>query len=181
MRKRSKIRLPQDIRPWSRVTVREDDFTFELFNKKSLRGNLGSKRDYNTAALQCYNISSTPTTLICTLLSDHTRRQQASLKKQLKLRKQRKPTQKVRQAGLFDIAKQDIRRQIRLDKKMRISAYLSNLSKVWSDQRKVRSLGDVKNFCLVLGKSRTYNRHLFISRQTVRKMAKVGLLAGIQK
>lgn len=38
-----------------------------------------------------------------------------------------------------------------------------------------------KNFCLFLGKGRTYNRKLFISRQTVRKLMKTGLLFGLQK
>ena len=38
-----------------------------------------------------------------------------------------------------------------------------------------------KNFCLFLGKGRTYNRKLFISRQTVRKLMKTGLISGLQK
>ncbi len=38
-----------------------------------------------------------------------------------------------------------------------------------------------KNFCLFLGKGRTYNRKLFISRQIVRKLMKTGLISGLQK
>lgn len=43
------------------------------------------------------------------------------------------------------------------------------------------SLTKPKNFCLLLGKGRTYNRKLLISRQSVRKLMKSGLLSGLQK
>ena len=38
-----------------------------------------------------------------------------------------------------------------------------------------------KNFCLFLGKGRTYNRKYFISRQILRKLVKTGLISGLQK
>ena len=38
-----------------------------------------------------------------------------------------------------------------------------------------------KNFCLILGRGRTYNRKLFISRQACRKLLKTGLISGFQK
>jgi len=38
-----------------------------------------------------------------------------------------------------------------------------------------------KNFCLFLGKNRTYNRKLFISRQATRKLMKTGFISGLQK
>jgi len=38
-----------------------------------------------------------------------------------------------------------------------------------------------KNFCLILGRGRTYNRKLFISRQACRKLVKTGLISGLQK
>jgi len=43
------------------------------------------------------------------------------------------------------------------------------------------SITKPKNFCLFLGKGRTYNRKLFISRQSIRKLMKSGLLSGLQK
>ncbi len=43
------------------------------------------------------------------------------------------------------------------------------------------NLNAANNFCLFLGKSSTYNRQVFASRQTVRKLMKTGLLIGMQK
>jgi ribosomal protein S14 len=38
-----------------------------------------------------------------------------------------------------------------------------------------------KNFCLILGKNRTYNRQVFISRQIFRKLAKLNSFSGFIK
>jgi len=38
-----------------------------------------------------------------------------------------------------------------------------------------------KNFCLYLGKGRTFNRKLFVSRPIVRKLMKTGAISGLQK
>ena len=38
-----------------------------------------------------------------------------------------------------------------------------------------------KNFCLFLGRGRTYNRALFISRHALRKLTKTGLISGLTK
>jgi ribosomal protein S14 len=38
-----------------------------------------------------------------------------------------------------------------------------------------------KNFCLFLGKGRTYNRKIFISRQIFRKLLRLNNLIGFQK
>ena len=46
---------------------------------------------------------------------------------------------------------------------------------------KFTNMNSVKNFCLFLGKNSTYNRQLNISRQTMRKLAKTGLIIGLQK
>lgn len=43
------------------------------------------------------------------------------------------------------------------------------------------ALSKARNFCLILGKGRTYSRDTFISRQAFRKLAQVGLLSGLQK
>ncbi len=39
--------------------------------------------------------------------------------------------------------------------------------------------GKYKNFCLFQGKGRTFNRSLFVSRHTLRKLAGVGLISGL--
>jgi len=49
------------------------------------------------------------------------------------------------------------------------------------DFKLFNSLTKPKNFCLFLGNGHTYNRKLFISRQSTRKLMKSGLLSGLQK
>jgi ribosomal protein S14 len=182
MRKRSKIRLPQDVQPWTRVTIRGDeDHIFELFNRKPSRQDEGSKRDYNTALLQSYNTSSIPTMLLHMLLRDRQPLLQQYQKKKQLHRRILRVSKKSRHLTRFDMAKYEIKKSIRRAKKVASNARLSAISKIWSNPQKSRSMSGIKNFCLVLGKSRTYNRNLFISRQTVRKMTRVGLLSGIQK
>ncbi len=43
------------------------------------------------------------------------------------------------------------------------------------------NIAKAKNFCLFLGRGRTYNRKLFISRHAVRKLTKTGLISGLIK
>lgn len=44
---------------------------------------------------------------------------------------------------------------------------------------KLHSLSKSKNSCLFIGKSRTYNRQLFVSRQTLRALTRVGAVSGL--
>src|SRR4051794_15271609 len=38
-----------------------------------------------------------------------------------------------------------------------------------------------KNFCLISGKNRTYNNKTYISRQVLRKLARLNLITGLSK
>lgn len=46
---------------------------------------------------------------------------------------------------------------------------------------KKQALSKPKNFCLIIGKQSTYNRKVYISRQTFRKFMRLNCLIGIKK
>jgi ribosomal protein S14 len=59
--------------------------------------------------------------------------------------------------------------------------FRAKLNKKVSLLNKKSSQSKPKNFCLVLGRGRTYNRKVFLSRQIFRKLVRYGLLSGIIK
>ena len=72
-----------------------------------------------------------------------------------------------------------------------LKSFLTDKNKKKSDkyqfQQKVKQLNSKslqykpKNFCLILGKNRTYNRKLFISRQILRKLMRNNAVTSIMK
>ena len=64
-----------------------------------------------------------------------------------------------------------------------ISCSLMRLQKINSSLNSTLGLGIAKpkNFCLLMGRGRTFSRKLFISRQAVRKLVKTGLISGLKK
>jgi len=59
--------------------------------------------------------------------------------------------------------------------------FRSQLQQKFSQLHQLSAGSRLKNFCLFLGKGSTYNRKLHISRQTFRKLARFGLISGLQK
>ena len=70
-----------------------------------------------------------------------------------------------------------------------LSSYLSNQenTELYKAQLQKKQnitkfkLNKQKNFCLFLGKGRTYSRRYYVSRQIIRKFTKFGLISGLQK
>lgn len=46
---------------------------------------------------------------------------------------------------------------------------------------KMQSLVKYKNYCLLSGRGRTYNRSLYIARHNMRKLVGIGLISGLIK
>jgi ribosomal protein S14 len=58
---------------------------------------------------------------------------------------------------------------------------LSKLNYKLHSANKMSSLSKYKNYCLLSGRARTYNRSLFIARHNMRKLVGVGLISGLIK
>jgi ribosomal protein S14 len=54
-----------------------------------------------------------------------------------------------------------------------------NLRNKYKQLNRWSTKGRAKNFCLILGKARTYNRRIFLSRQAFRELVSFGLISGI--
>jgi len=137
MRKRGLKRVPQDILPWARVKVVNDD-SVNIFMKKQSQWESGNRRRLQTQ-----------------LLTNLYSRNLGSV--------------------ILNYSAKDARELIWNE----MFIFQNNLGKYRFNI--FNGLTKPKNFCLFLGKGRTYNRKLFISRQSVRKLMKSGLLSGLQK
>jgi len=151
MRKRSKKRIPQDVLPWVRVASRAED-ELHIFKKKTTRWFSGSRRDAQTR---------------------HFISQAASNGREL-----------MRSIYLKELhtSSQKSRSEVK-------NLYFDRVASSWKllhaleevNNRRLLARSRPKNFCLMLGKGRTYSRDLFISRQALRKLAKTGLISGLTK
>lgn len=139
MRKRSKKRIPQDIRAWNRVITQDED-EFFLPVKKVTRWTSGNRRNIEFNVLNAQNTVEKSKVLIKSFINNQ------------ELNSDLEPTLLRSQL------------QYKLSKVNKLSALYKN-----------------KHTCFFQGKGRTYNRQLFVSRHTLRKMSGVGLIAGLQK
>ena len=137
MRKRSKIRIPQDILPWARV-VKLDDDSINIFSKIATNGISGNRRSRQTR-----------------LFTKQNNIEAATISKNFLI--------------------YDQRVNVNADY---LSQYQYHFYKLLGKQG---GRAKSKNFCLVLGKDKTFNRKYFISRQIMRKLNKTGLINGLQK
>jgi len=62
----------------------------------------------------------------------------------------------------------------------KMSPWRFKLNQKFAYINKKHSKSKPKNFCLLLGKCRTYNRKIFISRQIFRKLLRTNALSGFQ-
>lgn len=154
MRKRSKKRIPQDIKAWHRIS-HVDENILSVPSKKNARWTSGSRRDRDTRILNAANKVGF-NSLIRTALT------KALIKKQIHdyVKKREK-------------AEKTVQPLIKTDAEI-FATQITALSKT-------RALSKYKNFCLFSGRGRTYNRALLIARHHVRKLTSVGLLSGLLK
>jgi ribosomal protein S14 len=59
--------------------------------------------------------------------------------------------------------------------------YLNKLNLKLRTATKMRSLTKYKNYCLLSGRGRTYNRSFYIARHNMRKLVGTGLISGLIK
>jgi len=59
-------------------------------------------------------------------------------------------------------------------RKLQLQYKISKLNRMSFDYKS-------KNSCFFLGKGRTFNRHLYMSRHTLRKMVRFGIISGLRK
>jgi len=136
MRKRSKKRVPQDVKPWIGVNTAPAD-ELDIANKKTTKWVAGSRRDWDTKVLNqtvADEISVMLSKALTKTLSEHLNN------------------------NLFN----------KLDSRIRQS-------------HKMGALSRYKNYCLLSGRGRTYNRPLHIARHNLRKLAAVGAISGLIK
>ena len=139
MRKRSKKRTPQDIKPWVRVKETSNE-VFYLPGKKTTRWIAGGRRDWDTTILNAATIGEFRQILLKAFISSIG-------------------------AENNDYSKN----------------WLNKLLLKWKVSSKIRSLSKYKNYCLLSGRGRTYNRDILLARHNLRKLVGVGMISGLIK
>lgn len=139
MRKRSKKRTPQDIKPWIGVKSQDTD-VFVLPGKKTTRWVAGGRRDWNTRVLNAANNQEIKKVMLSAIIRSMST-----------------------DTGVFaNLAAQKIINKLQ-------------------GANKTASMTRYKNFCLVSGRGRTYNRSLYLARHNMRKLVGLGVISGLNK
>lgn len=139
MRKRSKKRIPQDVKPWVRVKEVSNDL-LHIPGKKTTRWVAGGRRDWDVRVLNTASAKEVTNILLKSFTSG------------------------LGSEG-SDFSKN-------LFNKLSCKMYAAN---------KMQSLAKYKNYCLLSGRGRTYNRSLYIARHSMRKLVGIGLISGLIK
>jgi len=139
MRKRSKKRIPQDVKPWIRVKEVSDD-AFYIPGKKTARWVAGGRRDWDAKVLNAVSTGEITNILLKSFISV--------------------------------VGSENSEFSVSL---------LNKLSCKLHSSSRMRSLSKYKNYCLLSGRARTYNRDMYIARHNMRKLVGLGLISGLVK
>lgn len=135
MKKKSKKRIPQDVKPWIRVKDKNDD-VFSMPAKQTTRWISGERRNWETRVLNAA----------------------IKIEKNLIL---------LKSCTEFSAWRWWLQHQ-----KVMHRLHTAN---------KVNAIAKYKNYCILSGRARTFNRCLYIARHSFRRLSGVGLLSGIIK
>jgi len=138
MRKKSRKRVPQDIRPWTRIK----DVNYEVLalpGRKNSRWVAGGRKDWDTRVLNTTGTHEVSAIILKSLRNS------------------------LSTSGLNF-------KQLLIEK-------IGNCR----HGNKTTCLSRYKNFCVFSGRSRTYNRSLYVARHNMRKLVGVGLISGLLK
>jgi ribosomal protein S14 len=168
MRKRSKKRYPQEIKSWKRVNIfNKENPQLIILNKRTTKWTSGHSRFWNTTLLKSQLKDIFSTFMIKVLKNNNNISHRALLFKSL--------PKKINHLTFKSKHKKPAKTNpITFLQREHLNWKLFNF-----DKRKATS--KPTNFCLLLGKNSTYNRKLFFSRQSFRKLMRLNILTGIQK
>jgi ribosomal protein S14 len=206
MHKRAFIRTPQEIKPWQRVFLDRNYYSeeFHMPGKKLIRWTAGERRDRETRVLNAWKVAEKRKTLLYSFKNNHflfkkwynrgpkitgqkknywrpsykTKWKNFKIFKIVKKKKTYLP--KYRPSLLERYISSRSERKQHNDKRRWLIVRRSTLlyQKIYELGR-LHSISRSKNTCLFIGKGSTFNRQLFISRQTLRKLTRFGLVSGL--
>lgn len=169
MRKRSKKRIPQEVQPWKRLRLYDyENPKITILNKRSTRWSIGSAKNWNTSLLNEQNKD-----IFQSIFKQVWKKNQAMAHRATLFKKLPK---KIRQIQLMSKKKRPTRRSYPI-------AFIQREYLNWKLFKldKKQAISKPNNFCLLIGKSSTYNRKLYISRQSVRKLMRLNVMIGVKK
>lgn len=191
MRKRSKVQAgpKQEDLPWVRVITRDDE-DINIFSKKTSHWFEGNRRHLQTKLLtngQLFNFFK-----LANISLSHDSRKIIShqrlaienstkkISRNLKITNKNINTFAAHYNNPFSIINKNWNIKHKEHRDIDIYSKYRRYKNKFYNYRYFSST-KAKNFCLYLGRGRTYNRKLFISRHAIRKLTQVGLISGIQK
>lgn len=175
MRKRSKKRIPQDIKVWVRSKNETDENSFVISTRQSTHWKAGTRRNRAVQILSAVTAAEESNHLLKSFVNiNHV--YYNTFQRQIKLffNKHKKRFWKIRQNRVNEARLKYIKNLFWdfQQQSMKKNAYFTN---------KIASLSKNKNCCAILGRARTFNRTFYMARHSIRKLADTGLISGLVK
>lgn len=175
MRKRSKKRVPQDIKAWVRSKNEADENSFVISTRQSTHWKAGTRRNRAVQILSAVTAAEESNYLLKSFVNISPIYYNI-FQRQIKFffNKHKKRFWKIRQNRVNET-------RLKYTKNLFWDCQQQSINKKVYFTNKIASLSKNKNCCAILGRARTFSRTLYIARHSMRKLADTGLISGLVK